>query len=291
MPGMDASTLQRLRRAQRAEITEHRIYHALADRAGSDHNRSLLRQIGDDERRHHDVLARHTGTPARPRVLLVVWYTVLARVLGVTFALRLMERSEGAAQLGYRELAHLEGVAQIADEEQEHEQRLLGMLEDQRLEYAGSVVLGLNDALVELTGALAGLSLALADTRIVAAAGLVTGVAAALSMAASEYLASRHGRDAGADAGVAALYTGGAYLMAVALLILPFFLVDRVFVALASTLAIAVAIIAGFNWYLAVARDDRFWPRFLEMAAISLGVAAVSFGIGWVVRGVLGIEV
>ncbi len=237
------------------------------------------------------MLAGHTGEAARPRPLLVAWYTLLARVLGVTLALRLMERGEQAAQVGYRELAHLEGVARIADEEHEHEQRLLGMPEDQRLEYAGSVVLGLNDALVELSGALAGLSLALADTRIVAAAGLVTGVAASLSMAASEYLASRHGREAGADAGVAALYTGGAYLTAVALLIVPYFLFDRVFVALAATLSIAVAIIAAFNGYLAVARDHRFWPRFLEMAAISLGVAAVSFGIGWVVRAVLGIDV
>lgn len=288
---MDASTGQQLLRAQQAEITEHRIYLALAERASSDHNRRLLRRIGDDERRHHDVLARHTGAEVRPRWLLVAWYTLLARVLGVTFALRLMERGEEAAQVGYRELAHLEGVAQIADEEREHEERLLGMLEDQRLEYAGSVVLGLNDALVELTGALAGLSLALADTRIVAAAGLVTGIAASLSMAASEYLASRHGREAGADAGTAALYTGSAYLTAVTMLILPYFLFDRVFVALAATLSIAVAIIAAFNWYLAVARGHRFWPRFLEMSTISLGVAAVSFGIGWLVRVVLGIEV
>lgn len=147
MPSMDGSTRQQLLRAQRVEITEYRIDHALAERASSDHNRGLQRRIGDDERRHRDVLAGHTGVAARPRSLLVAWYTLLARVLGVTFALRLMERGEEAAQVGYLELAHLEGVAQIGDEEHEHEQRLLGMLEDQRLEYAGSVVLGLNDAL------------------------------------------------------------------------------------------------------------------------------------------------
>jgi len=48
--------------------------------------------------------------------------------------------------------------------------------------------LGLNDALVEITGTLAGLSFALRVSQTVGIAGLITGVAASLSMAASEYL-------------------------------------------------------------------------------------------------------
>jgi rubrerythrin len=172
---MDAKTLHRLRQAQRAEITESRIYHLLAQSATNDRNREVLQRIGDDEKRHHDILARHTGVRGRPRRLVIWLYVMLARVFGVTFALRLMERGEQMAQVGYAEFAHLEGVDSILSEEGEHEQRLIGLLDDQRLAYAGSVVLGLNDALVELTGALAGLSLALAETRIVAAAGLVTG--------------------------------------------------------------------------------------------------------------------
>lgn len=288
---MDAETLRDLRAAQQTEITESHIYRRLAARAATAANRDLLTRIGQDEKRHHDVLARYTGLRARPRRVVIWWYVLLARVLGVTFALRLMERGERAAGRGYEDYRHLEGIDAIADEEQDHENQLIGMLDDQRLEYAGSVVLGLNDALVELTGALAGLSLALADTRVVAAAGLVTGIAASLSMAASEYLASRHGRDAGKSAATAAVYTGGAYLGAVVLLITPFLVASQVLVALACTLAVAVVIIAVFNWYLAVARDHRFWPRFAEMALISLGVAAVSFGIGWVVRVLFGIEV
>lgn len=287
---MDTRTLALLKTAQRTEITEERIYRALAARTSNETNREILERIADDERRHHDILAELTGGRSRPRRLRVWWYVLLARLLGATFALRLMERGEDAAQIGYRRLGHVEGLAAIADEEEKHENQLLEMLEDQRLEYAGSIVLGLNDALVELTGALAGLSLALAETRIVAAAGLVTGIAASMSMAASEYLASRHGRESGKSAVTAAIYTGGAYIVAVVLLVLPFLLLERVLVALASTLGIAVAIIAIFNWYLAVARDHRFWPRFAEMAAISLGVATVSFGIGYVVRQLFGID-
>ena len=49
----------------------------------------------------------------------------------------------------------------------------------------GSVVLGLNDELVEFTGALAGFTLALSDHRLIALTGSITGIAAALSMASS----------------------------------------------------------------------------------------------------------
>ena len=53
------------------------------------------------------------------------------------------------------------------------------------------MVLGLNDALVEFTGALAGYTFALQNTLLVAMTGLITGVAASLSMATSEYLSTK----------------------------------------------------------------------------------------------------
>ena len=71
-------------------------------------------------------------------------------------------------------------------EENQHETGLLQLLGEERLRYTGSMVLGLNDVLVELTGALAGLTLALQDTKLVALTGSITGIAAALSMGASE---------------------------------------------------------------------------------------------------------
>ena len=50
---------------------------------------------------------------------------------------------------------------------------------------------GLNDALVELTGALAGLTFAFKDSRTIALAGLITGISASFSMAASDYLSNK----------------------------------------------------------------------------------------------------
>jgi len=68
-----------------------------------------------------------------------------------------MERGEDLAQKSYvRYLETLLEAKHIREEENAHEQQLISMIYEERLQFAGSIVLGLNDALVELTGALAG---------------------------------------------------------------------------------------------------------------------------------------
>jgi len=180
----------------------------------------------------------------------------------------------------------------LGEEEEQHESSLIDMIDEERLLYVGSIVLGLNDALVELTGTLAGLTFAFQKGALVAISGIITGMAAALSMAASNYLASRAEDDPRAKK--AAFYTGGAYLITVILLVLPYVIMPQtgfwIYVSLGITLLIAVGIIAGFNFYVAVAKGQDFKPRFLEMAGISLGVAFFSFLVGLLVRAVFGAE-
>ena len=175
-------------------------------------------------------------------------------------------------------------------EEDEHERALLTMIDEERLHYMGSVILGLSDALVELTGALAGLTLALRQTKLIAATGLITGIAAALSMGASEYLSTQT-EDTAKHPVRASIYTGGAYIVTVFLLILPYLVLSNYYVCLACTLAAGILIIAFFNYYVSVAKDEPFKRRFLEMAGLSLGVATLSFFIGFVIRAFLGVEV
>ena len=74
-------------------------------------------------------------------------------------------------------------VSAIIEDEKKHEAELIGMLDEDRLNYVGAMVLGLNDALVELTGTIAGLTFVLANTTMIALAGIITGIAATLSMA------------------------------------------------------------------------------------------------------------
>ena len=172
---------------QRMEATEAEVYKRLAKMQSDPVNRSILEGISLEEERHEAAIEKLTGEKVSADSRKVRKQVFLARVFGFTFSVKMMEATEQDAAAEYREL----GLHEIADEEEAHEQNMIEMLDEERLRYSGSVVLGMSDALVELTGALAGLTFALQNLRLVALAGLVTGIAAAFSMGASEYLSSR----------------------------------------------------------------------------------------------------
>lgn len=286
-----AELRQRLLVAQRNEITEHNIYNRIAASLPKEENRRVLEQIAADELRHYNEWKKFTGQDVAPNWLFVWFYVLVARLFGFTFGVKLMEQGEEGAQVNYAEIAKtIPAAVKIHQDEEEHEEKLLGMLDEERLRYAGSVVLGLNDALVELTGALAGLTLALQDVKLIALSGLITGIAASMSMAASEYL-STSSEETDKHPVRAAIYTGIAYVITVALLILPYLLLENYILCLVISLTTAVLIIAVFNYYISVAKGENFRRRFTEMASLSLGVALFSFIIGYFIRQWLGVEI
>lgn len=277
--------------AQRIETTEHLIYSRLASITKDEKNREILEQIAADEKKHADFWENITGVTVKPYRVKIFYFFWIARLFGLTFGIKLLERGESRAQDVYNRLIPtVPGVENLVHDEEEHEDALIGMIEEEGLQYIGSVVLGLNDALVELTGALAGLSFALRNTRLIALAGLITGIAASFSMAASEYLSTK-AEDEGKNALKSSVYTGLAYIITVFLLILPYLVISHYLISLAVTIAVAICIIFIFNYYFSVAQDLSFKRRFLEMAGISLGVSLLSFGIGYVIRIVLGVDV
>lgn len=285
---MDYSIL----RQQQNEITEHEIYARLAAMAEDPRNARLLKEIAAQELEHYHFWAKVSGKQMKPEKGRVRKYLWLARLFGLAFALRQLEKNEQEASAFYDAVASdYPEARRLKAEEEEHEQKLIGLLEDKRLNYAGAIVLGLNDALVEFTGTLAGLTFAFNNSLIVATTGLVMGVAAALSMAASGYLASREDDQEDVKPVTSAIYTGVAYIATVFFLVLPYFLFANAKLALAVMLLVTILIIAGYTYYIAVAKELSFKRRFLEMAIISLGVAVISFGIGSAVKVVFGVEV
>ena len=276
---------------QRLEITEHHIYQRLSKIVKPESNSKILEKIAQDELRHSQNWKKYTGEEVKPDTFAIWKYTLISRLFGFTFGIKLMERGEEKAQVNYGELRQV--VPNIDDwirDENAHEQSLIEMLDEDLLQYAGSVVLGLSDALVELTGALAGLTLAFQNTNIVALSGLITGIAAAMSMASSEYLSTRSEKTAKQPVR-AAVYTGITYILTVTILILPYLLFQNYYLDLALALISAVLIIAIFNYYISVAKDEPFRKRFFEMAGLCLGVAAFSFIIGYLIRQLLGINI
>ena len=287
---MLAQDKQDLEIFSRSEITEHFIYRRLAELETDEHNRAVLKKIAAAEWEHHELIKAETGVNAKPSRFKIWLYTWLARVFGLTFAIKLMESAPHHTSGAYRAFTNSPKIAQLADEGPAMENELIALLDEDRLKYMSSVILGLSDALVEFTGALAGFTLALSNAKLIALTGAITGVAAALSMASSEYLSSKTEKSSGKKPLKAALYTGVAYLITVALLIAPFALLANVFVALGLMLALALLLIAAFMFYYSVARSESFKHRFVEMACLSFGVAAVSFLIGYALKTFTGIE-
>ena len=280
-----------IRRMQQNELTESVIYEKIAAFAKGEENRQTLLRLAREEKAHYEIWKQYTDTEMKPEKGKVLKYTLLARILGFTFAVKLMEQGEGNAQAEYALLAQeIPASTAIRNQEEEHEQALLGMLDEERLQYVGSMVLGLNDALVELTGSLAGFAFALQNTRLIALSGLIVGISATFSMASSEFLAARsEGRT---DALKSCSYTGIAYLLTVIALIAPYliFPMSQYIPALICMLVVVILIIAGFTYYISVAQDQPFKNRFLEMALISVSVAVVSFIVGILAKKFLGVD-
>ncbi len=281
-----------IKKMQQNEITESAVYENLSKSAKGEENKKVLHRLSQEEHAHYEIWKKYTGKELKPNKWKVFKYTMIAKILGFTFAVKLMEMGEEGAQKEYELIAEeVEESIQIRKQEEEHEQALLNMLDEERLQYVGSMVLGMNDALVELTGSLAGFTFAMQNTRLIALSGLIIGISATFSMASSEFLSARsEGRN---DALKSCSYTGVAYLITVVLLILPYLLLDstKYMSALFLMLGIVILIIAGFTYYISVAQGQKFRPRFFEMTIISVSVAVLSFVVGILAKHFLGVDI
>lgn len=289
---ISADSMAIIKRMQQSELTESVIYEEIAKFAKGEENRQTLMRLAKEEKAHYEIWKKYTGIEMQPEKFKIFKYKMLARIFGFTFAVKLMERGEENSQEEYDKLAkEVEESIMIRQQEEEHENALLNMLDEERLQYVGSMVLGLNDALVELTGSLAGFTFAMQNTRLIALSGLIIGISATFSMASSEFLAAKsEGRD---DALKSCAYTGTAYLVTVVLLILPYLLLgnSQYILALGLMMLTVILIIAGFTYYTSVAQDQPFKSRFAEMAIISISVAVISFFVGVAAKAILGVDI
>jgi len=164
------------------------------------------------------------------------------------------------------------------------------MIDEKRLDYISSIVQGLNDALIELAGELAGFTFALQNPRLIGFAGLIAGMAQFLSSSASEielYLSQR--TEENKRALKASFYEGAVYICTVLFLIIPFFVSLNYYIALLVTVLTAFVIILVFTFYVSVVKNVSLKKMFFTMALITLGVGTLSFIIGWIAKIVLNI--
>lgn len=286
-----------IKKMQGEELFERLVYLKLQSIIKSEKDRKILLNIADGEQRHYEIWKNYTKVDVKPNMFKVYIYVFLGWLLGYTFTIKIMEKRQKAFEESLTESFRAELVKKIPNidiilkDEEEHEEELIAMIDEEKLQYVGSMVLGLNDALVEFTGSLAGWTFAMQNNKLILLAGIITGISATLSMASSEYLSAKN--EGEENPLKSAIYTGIAYIITVILLLLPYAVLpkNQFVLALFFMLALVIIIIAAFNYYISVAKDLSFKDKFKEMSTISLSVAGVSFLIGLAVKKFLGIDI
>ncbi len=256
----------------------------------------VLAQLSATENKHFEFWKRYApgATPKLERLKLY-WVLFLRRVLGLTFAARYLDRHESSVVKDYTGLAALipqsdrAAFDEMVADEREHEKAFEKRIESSAISYISFVVLGLADALVEITGIHAGSLGIYARTEYAGLAGVVAGAAASLAMASAAFAQAKQGFQGSAR--MSALYTGVSYFITAIILATPYFLTRVMVYALASSLTLAVLILAATSYYSAVISDKPFKHDFIVILLIMLGVTVALYVFGYVIRLSTGITI
>jgi VIT1/CCC1 family predicted Fe2+/Mn2+ transporter len=280
------------------ELTEHVVYHKLAQMEKNPENREALERLSAQEKTHYEfwksLLPAAEGEKIRAR-----WYTVwslsfLRVTLGVTFMTKFLETHENDAVQKYQNIAkaipesHRVRFARVIEDEKSHEKALISQLKEKRVAYMGFIVLGLADAIVEITGVHAGFLGVTGSTLIAGVAGIIVGFSAAISMGSASYLQAKQNTEQSAI--LSGFLTWASYFCSVVLLALPYFLIHVMAPAFIVSTSVGILLVAGFTFYGAVIFDRKFWREFFETVGLMLGTALATFLLGTVVGAVFHIN-
>jgi VIT1/CCC1 family predicted Fe2+/Mn2+ transporter len=271
------------------EYTDFAVYKRLSEFKFKTREFSrTLRRLAGMEYRHYILWKKYC--PGRKPTInkLTVYMIVLLRfILGVTFAVRYLERNEKNTIKKYRDLAYMipskdkkQYNEMIADEE-EHEMKLSDFNEPQ-IKYISFIVLGLADALVEIAGIHAGSLGIYNSTELAGLAGIIAGAAASVAMASAAYAQAKTGFKG--SAALSAVYTGVSYFVTAVILATPYFLTKVMFDALGASLFFAVLLIAFISFYGAVISGAAFKKDFIEITCIMFGATIALYLLGTAIK-------
>ena len=273
------------REAALDEFREYVVYSTLARMERRGDRRAVLERLAEQELNHFRFWSRFAEVRPGRWVWVYAYFMAFLRLLfGITFVAKLLERGEEAAIARYRSVEHLlpegdrEALRRIIKDEEEHERSLIAQIDDVIVKYMGALVLGLADAIIEITGAHAG-TLGTTNSTIVAGViGLIVGMGAAISMASASYLQTKH--EVGRSPAVAALVTGVGYIFAVALMSLPYFLVHDIYLAFGASISVGVVLAFVLTFQAAVYAERDFKFEFLQTVGLLLGTAFLTYFVG-----------
>jgi VIT1/CCC1 family predicted Fe2+/Mn2+ transporter len=286
------------RESARDEYTDYLIYKRLAEskRTRDPKLRETLTKLSVEERSHYDFWVKYTSSkkiePSNFAIYLALFFRFL---FGVTFAVKFLEKHEDGVIKKYKSVAHLipeadkQNFDSMVSDEVEHENIFLTQTEGKYLKYISFVVLGLADAIVEISGIHAGSLGIYSSTELTGLAGIVAGAAASIAMASAAFAQAKQGFQGSPS--LSAVFTGISYFVNAIILATPYFLTREMGVAIGTSIVLAIIIIAFISYYNSVISNARFLRDFVELAGIMLGASGALFVFGLVIRSVLGITI
>ncbi|WP_457741873.1 VIT1/CCC1 transporter family protein [Thermococcus sp.] len=193
------------------EWADAKLYEKLAEWEKDEEIKAEFKRLAELERWHAKFwkafLERRNEKPPRPKVnRLTIWSVKLLRkVLGPGSVASLLEMGENSAIEKYfrflREFAgelsedERETLKRVILDEIEHEKFFREEEKAFHVENIRDLILGMNDGLVEILGAVTGLSAVYPNSpELVGISGLIVGVAGALSMAIGTFVSVRSQR-------------------------------------------------------------------------------------------------
>lgn len=293
---LDEQSLLQAKKYCADELFDSEVYRKLAEVEKSEAHREILLNFSEQERSHYEFWKSISGECIdEVKFWKTRLFVLMRRALGLTFTLKFLERHEKGVTESYKEFLNIisdeklrQALQKIIEDEEIHEKTHMQGINEKLVSYVGFIALGLADAIVEITGVHAGFLGVTSSTLITGIAGLIVGISAAISMASAAYVQSKH--ELRTSPLTSALYTGLAYIIAVALLAAPYFVFTSMINAFATSIIIGVLMVLGFTFYGSVLQDKGFKREFLETTSLLFATAFVTYLIGEVIGGYFGIR-
>ena len=277
----------------KAEKAAWIVYSELAKSEKNEKVKKLLTEIAEEEKRHYEFWKKLLERDCKVRVPIFL-IKLIRKIFGLHFVLKKFESGEELAIEFYENALKMAGpeekevIEQILEEEKNHENKLIEMVEDVRAKYVGYIALGLADSVVEITGVHAGFLGATDNPLMAGLAGIIVGFSASLSMAGAAYVQAKH--DPSVKPPVSAAVTMTSYLLSVILLALPYFILKSVWDAFAASLVVAMIIMGTFMYYSTTIQGKDFKREYLETLVLLFSTAFGSYLFGAIIESFLHIK-
>ncbi|MEM4281593.1 MAG: VIT1/CCC1 family protein [Candidatus Caldarchaeum sp.] len=269
------------------EFKDFSVYQMLARVERNTSRRKTLERLAEVEKRHYKFWLIYVPG-YKPNVSKTyLYFMVLARLLmGVTFVVKALENHEKHTIEKYMKLAssieagnsERQAIEKVINEEAEVERNLLNEIDEAVVRYLGFMMLGVADAIIELTGVQAGFLGVTSSTLAAGIAGLIVGIAASISMAAASYLQARQG--VSERPAVSGLVTGSIYMLTVGALSLPYYLIKDMTTAFGASIISAILLTAYFTYFSSVIQEKRFSREFAVSIAVLFVVTLAAYLLG-----------